>query len=48
MSQLRQQGVPSLNKVKKAYIEGDGRISVFAQEEKDNNEAEKAKEAIEN
>jgi uncharacterized membrane protein YcaP (DUF421 family) len=29
MSQLRQQGVHSLNRVKKAYIEGDGRISIF-------------------
>ncbi|HEY9664657.1 MAG TPA: YetF domain-containing protein [Allocoleopsis sp.] len=29
MSQLRQQGVRSLNQVKKAYIEGDGRISIF-------------------
>lgn len=32
MSQLRQQGVHSLNEVKKAYIEGDGRISVFVNE----------------
>ncbi|UBF25963.1 DUF421 domain-containing protein [Kovacikia minuta CCNUW1] len=39
MSQLRQQGVHSLNKVKKAYIEGDGRISVFTNDVKssDNN-----------
>lgn len=29
MSQLRQQGVHSLNEVDRAYIEGDGRISVF-------------------
>lgn len=29
MSQLRQQGVHSLKKVKKAYIEGDGQVSVF-------------------
>lgn len=32
MSQLRQQGVHSLNEVKKAYIEGDGRISIFTNE----------------
>ncbi|MBV9388067.1 MAG: DUF421 domain-containing protein [Chroococcidiopsidaceae cyanobacterium CP_BM_ER_R8_30] len=32
MSQLRQQGVHSLNKVKKAYIEGDGRISIFTRD----------------
>ena len=32
MSQLRQQGVHSLNKVKKAYIEGDGRLSVSTNE----------------
>ncbi|MEM6399776.1 MAG: YetF domain-containing protein [Cyanobacteria bacterium P01_D01_bin.116] len=29
MSQLRQQGVDSLEKVKKAYMEADGRISVI-------------------
>ncbi len=29
MSQLRQQGVHSLNEVDRAYIEGDGRISIF-------------------
>jgi uncharacterized membrane protein YcaP (DUF421 family) len=34
MSQLRQQGVHSLNKVKKAYIEGDGRISIFTKDSK--------------
>jgi uncharacterized membrane protein YcaP (DUF421 family) len=34
MSQLRQQGVHSLNQVKKAYIEGDGRISVFTNDSK--------------
>lgn len=35
MSQLRQQGVHSLNQVKKAYIEGDGRLSVFTNELED-------------
>jgi len=29
MSQLRQQGVESLDKVKKAYMEADGRISII-------------------
>lgn len=29
MSQLRQKGVHTINKVDRAYIEGDGRISVF-------------------
>ncbi|HEY9661026.1 MAG TPA: YetF domain-containing protein, partial [Allocoleopsis sp.] len=33
MSQLRQQGVHSLNQVKKAYIEGDGRMSVFTHDD---------------
>ncbi len=32
MSQLRQQGVHSLNEVDRAYIEGDGRISVFTKD----------------
>lgn len=32
MSQLRQRGVPSLNQVKRAYIEGDGRISIFTRD----------------
>lgn len=40
MSQLRQQGVHSLNQVKKAYIEGDGRISVFTKDTKNRNLAE--------
>jgi uncharacterized membrane protein YcaP (DUF421 family) len=29
MSQLRQQGVESLDNVKKAYMEADGRISII-------------------
>ncbi|MBI3804125.1 MAG: DUF421 domain-containing protein [Nitrospirae bacterium] len=33
MGQLREQGISDLVKVKKAYIEGDGRISVIQQEE---------------
>jgi uncharacterized membrane protein YcaP (DUF421 family) len=33
MSQLRQQGVDELALVKKAYMEGDGRISVIADKE---------------
>jgi uncharacterized membrane protein YcaP (DUF421 family) len=32
MSQLRQQGVHSLNEVDRAYIEGDGRISIFTKD----------------
>jgi len=32
MSQLRQQGVHTLNEVERAYIEGDGRISVFTKD----------------
>lgn len=32
MSQIRQQGISSLIDVKKAYIEGDGRISIFTEE----------------
>ncbi|MBE9181457.1 DUF421 domain-containing protein [Oculatella sp. LEGE 06141] len=35
MSQIRQQGIPSLNGVKKAYIEGDGRISIFVDDLED-------------
>lgn len=34
MSQLRQQGVHSLIEVERAYIEGDGRISVFTKDVK--------------
>ncbi len=34
MSQLRQQGVHSLNEVDRAYIEGDGRISIFTKDSK--------------
>jgi uncharacterized membrane protein YcaP (DUF421 family) len=30
MSQLREQGVEELGRVKAAYVEGDGRISVIA------------------
>lgn len=40
MSQLRQQGVHSLNKVKKAYIEGDGRISIFINDLDESNTSE--------
>jgi len=32
MSQLRQQGVHTLSEVERAYIEGDGRISVFTKD----------------
>jgi len=32
MSQLRQQGVQTLSEVERAYIEGDGRISVFTKD----------------
>jgi len=34
MSQLRQQGVEKVEEVKKAYIEGDGRISVITYQER--------------
>lgn len=47
MSQLRQQGVHSLNKVERAYIEGDGRISVFTKDfKKDKKEFKKDKEEL--
>lgn len=36
MSQLRQQGVESLNNVKRAYMEADGRISVITDDERKN------------
>jgi uncharacterized membrane protein YcaP (DUF421 family) len=38
MSQIRQQGVPSLTGVKKAYIEGDGRISIFTEDPDDDDD----------
>jgi uncharacterized membrane protein YcaP (DUF421 family) len=34
MSQLRQQGVENVGDVKKAYLEGDGRISIISNEAK--------------
>jgi uncharacterized membrane protein YcaP (DUF421 family) len=34
MSQLRQQGIESVSDVKKAYLEGDGRISIIPKEPK--------------
>ena len=40
MSQLRQQGVHSLNEVDRAYIEGDGRISIFTKDSKDAKKSE--------
>jgi uncharacterized membrane protein YcaP (DUF421 family) len=40
MSQLRQQGVQSLSEVKKAYIEGDGRMSILINESEDDELAE--------
>ncbi|MCL4301314.1 MAG: DUF421 domain-containing protein [Anaerolineae bacterium] len=36
MSQLRQQGVEKVSDVKKAYLEGDGRISIISNEAKGN------------
>lgn len=38
MSHLREQGLDDVKKVKKAYIESDGRISVVEQEQKRHNE----------
>jgi len=38
MSQLRQQGVHSLSEVERAYIEGDGRISIFTKDFKKGNQ----------
>jgi len=40
MSQLRQQGVHSLNEVKKAYIEGDGRISISTKDSENSDTSE--------
>ena len=34
MGQLREQGIEHVNKVKKCYLEGDGRISVIASDSK--------------
>jgi uncharacterized membrane protein YcaP (DUF421 family) len=41
MGQLRQQGLEKLSKVKAAYIESDGRISVIEREEKQHGEPER-------
>ena len=41
MGQLRQQGIDKLSKVKKAYIESDGRISVIEDEQKQHDQAER-------
>ncbi|MCA1591983.1 MAG: DUF421 domain-containing protein [Acidobacteria bacterium] len=41
MSQLRQQGIDDISKVKESYIESDGRISVIEREEKRHDNVER-------
>lgn len=41
MGQLRQQGIEELSKVKAAYIEADGRISVVEREQKHHDQSER-------
>ena len=35
MRQLREQGVESLEEVKKSYLEGDGRVSIIKRDSND-------------
>ncbi|MGZ8157772.1 MAG: DUF421 domain-containing protein [Methylobacter sp.] len=43
MEQLREQGISDISKVKEAYIESDGRISVIENKEKHHQEKERKK-----
>lgn len=46
MSQLREQGVEEVSEVKKAYMEGDGRISVISKNSQDGGRGKDANEQI--
>jgi uncharacterized membrane protein YcaP (DUF421 family) len=46
LSQLRQQGVESPDEVRRAYLEGDGRISVIRRDREETRSPDKVKETM--